>query len=378
MTRTMHLNWTSARFAAIRAGLAGIVCVAFSVVVLGLPASAAQPNMNAPVNCLELPAGGGGCPNPPTQPGGLDHFLCYQVATDQFSPPLVNLQDQFGSYQGVQPLPATAGATNDNQLCNPVTKTLSDATGGLVGPQYPVSNPQAHLYCFSDNTGTTPTVQVSVQNQFGTGTLSVGKSTRLCLPSWKYDPNQDPTSGLASGSVAPTAWTDPANLNLNHFQCYQVVPPNAVGGGFSNKPASVQLQDQFGVYQTVTIGAPKELCAPVIKQVVSASGAPVGGPSAINADGLQGAHLLCFAVDVGGPHNVSVGNQFSATAASPVPNPVQVGVTFADQLCLPSFKTVIPPPQTPEVATVVLLPLAGALLGGTWFVVHRRRRSQVA
>lgn len=378
MTCTKNPNRTSAQFAVIRAGMAGVVCAAFSVVVLGLPANASQPNTNTPVNCLALPGGGGGCPNPPTQPGGLDHFLCYQVATDQFSPPLVNLHDQFGSYQGVQPLPATAGAPSDNQLCNPVIKTLSNAAGGLVGPQYPVSNPQAHLYCFSDNTGTTPTVQVSVQNQFGTGTLSVGKSTRLCLPSWKYDPNQDPASGLASGSVAPTAWTDPANLNLNHFQCYQVVPPSAVGGGFSNKPASVQLQDQFGVYQTVTIGAPKELCAPVIKQVVTASGAPVGGPSAINTDGLQGAHLLCFAVQVGGTRNVLVGNQFSATPSSPVPNSVPVGVTFADQLCLPSFKTVIPPPGTPEVASVVLFPFAGALLGGAWFLVHRRRRSLVA
>lgn len=378
MMRTTDPIRTSARCAAIRAVLAGIVGIAFSVVILSLSASAAQPNMNTAVNCVVLPAGGGGCPNPPTQPGGLDHFLCYQVATDQFSPPLVNLHDQFGTYLGVQPHAATAGAPNDNQLCNPVIKTLSDAAGGLVGPQYPVSNPQAHLYCFSDDTGTTPTAQVSVQNQFGTGTLSVGKSTRLCLPSWKYDPNQDPSSGLASGSVAPTAWTDPANLNLNHFQCYQVVAPSAVGGGFTKKPASVQLQDQFGVYQTVTIGAPKELCAPVIKQVVSATGAPVGGPSAINTDGLQGAHLLCFGVQVGGTRNVLVGNQFSATASSAVPNPVPVGVTFADQLCLPSFKTVIPPPGTPEVASVVFLPLAAALLGGGWFLVHRRRTSPVA
>jgi hypothetical protein len=136
----------------------------------------------------------------------------------------------------------------------------------------------------------------------------------------------------------------------------------------------VRLQDQFGSY-TAFVGPAQELCAPVVKQVVDADGTAVGGPSTINSDGLDGAHLLCFGVFVGGPHSVSVGNQFSATAASVVPNPVPVHVRFADQLCLPSFKAVIPPPDAPEVPDTLLLPLVGVVFGGgVLTILHRRRR----
>ncbi len=48
-------------------------------------------------------------------------------------------------------------------------------------------------------------------------------------------------------------------------------------------------------------------------------------------------------------------------------------VTHADQPCLPSFNTVIPPPQTPEVGNAVLLPLVGEAFGGGASVITRRR-----
>jgi LPXTG-motif cell wall-anchored protein len=52
-------------------------------------------------------------------------------------------------------------------------------------------------------------------------------------------------------------------------------------------------------------------------------------------------------------------------------------VKYADQLCLPSFKNVIPPTVTPEVSNILLLPLAGVVFGGGVLVLlyRRRRRS---
>ncbi len=349
--------------------------VAASFALSSLPAGAAQPNASTPVNCTTPPNSTHSCPSTPTQPGGLDHFLCYQVSSDQFTPPVVDLTDQFGVHDGVQPLSASSHRAWDNQLCNPVTKTLGVTPGAVTGPTYGVSNPAAHLYCFTDNTGAQPAVDVSVQNQFGTAVLEVRRSTRLCLPSWKFDPNQNPSDPLAAGSTAPTSWTDPNNLNLNHFQCYAV--KDAQRGDFSFKPHFVQLGDEFGTY-TVAVGPPRELCAPVIKQLVNAAGAPVGAASTINSDGLTGAHLLCYAVFVYHPRNVLVGNQFSATAASAVPTAVPVGVRFADQLCVPSFKTVIPPPDAPEVSSTLLLPLVGVVFGGGTLAFMRRRRRLTA
>ena len=351
--------------------------VALSVGLFAIPAGAAQPVMSTAVNCTPLAGSTIGCPNPPTQPGGLDHFLCYPVQSDGFSPPLVDLTDQFGTHNLVQPLSAStpAGAT-DNQFCNPVIKTPGNGSPATSGPVYGVSNAQAHLYCFSDPTIPAPTTQVSVTNQFGTGTLTLGNSTRLCLPSWKEDPNVLATNPLASGSVPPTLWTDPNDLNLNHFQCYQVA--SVAPGGFASLPSSVGLVDQFST--SLSVGGlfhPVELCAPVIKQVVDSTGTPIGGPSTINGDGVDGAHLLCFGVGGAGPasRTISVGNQFSAPPASAIPNPTSVVVGLSDQLCLPSFKSVIPNPQAPEAPSALLLPLAGVgVVSGALVIVRRRRR----
>jgi len=347
------------------------IAVAASCTVSSLPAGAAQPNTSTPVNCTTPVGSDATCPSPATQPGGLDHFLCYQVATDQFTPPLVDLTDQFGQHDLVQPLSASSPHAWDNQLCNPVTVTVASRHGTVTGPTYGVSSPTAHLYCFTDNTGRAPPVDVSVQNQFGTTSLVVRRSTRLCLPSWKFDPNQNPGNPLAAGSTSPGTWTDPADLNLNHFQCYSV---GSSQRGFSRGFRTVQLADQFGT-STVAVGPPKELCAPVVKQVVSATGQSTGEASTINSDGLDGAHLVCYAVFAFHPRNVMVGNQFSAPASSAIPQPVPVRVKYADQLCLPSFKNVIPPAVTPEVSNILLLPLVGVVFGGgVLALVYRRRR----
>jgi len=361
----------SSRTATTRALLIALTVVA-SLAVWSLPADAAQPNASTPVNCTAAPGSTNACPSPPVQPGGLDHFLCYQVGSDQFTPPLVNLTDQFGVTDGVQPLSASSKGAWDNQLCNPVIESGIGRHFTVTGPVYGVSNAAAHLYCFTDSSRTSPSVNVSVQNEFGTNTFVVSHPTRLCLPSWKFDPNQNPSSALSAGSASTSSWTDPSLLNLNHFQCYRLTRSESVDG-LSHGLRVVRLQDQFGTHIAL-VGPPQELCAPTVKQVVSATGSPIGEPSTINSDGVDGAHLLCYGLFAGGARNVVVGNQFSATAASPVPDPVPVHVRYADQLCLPSFKTVIPPPQTPEVSNTLLLPLVGVVVGGGALVVARRRR----
>ena len=127
-------------------------------------------------------------------------------------------------HDSVQPLSASSWRAYDNQLCNPVIET-PEGRGGPRGPVYAVSNSAAHLYCFTDNTGTAPEVNVTVQNQFGDGNYTVGRATRLCLPSWKFDPNQDPSNPLAAGSTSPSSWSDPANLN---FESLPVLPLTSV------------------------------------------------------------------------------------------------------------------------------------------------------
>jgi len=89
----------------------------------------------------------------------------------------------------------------------------------------------------------------------------------------------------------------------------------------------------------------------------------------------QVTEVSVFAGGVCGGLTVPVRTGASGTtAASAVPTAVPVRVRFADQLCLPSFKTVIPPPQAPEVSSTILLPLVGVVFGGGTLAVVRRRR----
>ena len=219
----------SASLATITRAALGVFAVLGSLVVLSVDAYAAQPNASTPVNCTVPANSTNQCPSPPNQPGGLDIYLCYQVTSDQFNPPLVDLTDQFGVHNLVQPLSASSTHAWDNQLCNPTTETLGggfDSGGGTV---YGVSNSAAHLYCFTDNTGASPMVTVSVQNQFGTGVYRVSHSTRLCLPSWKYDPNQSPGNPPASGSTNPRQLDGPIGAQSQPFPVLQSGKVGTVG-----------------------------------------------------------------------------------------------------------------------------------------------------
>ena len=122
------------------------------------------------VACIPNTAGVGTCPNPPDQPGGIDHYLCYHVANDSaFAPQPVSLTDQFGTDQPVLPTTAPGPAvTDDSQMCNPVTKVLPS------GVSYPAQNPYLHQLCFPDSR-TTPNVSVTVQNRSDKALSSSGQ-----------------------------------------------------------------------------------------------------------------------------------------------------------------------------------------------------------
>jgi len=129
------------------------------------------------------------------QPPGLDHYVCYQAsytktatgsAVSTFTPPTaMTLQDQFMPAQ----VPATIGAPN--LLCVPTVKIVQP---GFTVPG--LANPQAHLVCFPVTTpkrSFTPPAQVTDQNQFGDGLVTIKKLFELCVPSYKDV--IDPTTG---------------------------------------------------------------------------------------------------------------------------------------------------------------------------------------
>ena len=230
----------------------------------------------------------------------IDHFLCYQAKTipsslaPGFKPPAsVTLANQLNTVGfSAKPVAVTTH-------CNPVQKTLPS------GQVTPVSNPAAHLLCWSITTSVQPAAKVVVNNQFGTAQLNVGQPKTLCLPSWKrlkvppkMTPNQPPA--------------------LDHLTCYPVsyvpgTPP------FGQIPPFVNLKDQFGSYK-VKVGVPTVLCVPTQKTVNSAV-----FPITNSID-----HLLCFAVSALKSAKPFDQNQFGTG---------QLSLSKVTSLCLQSEKT---------------------------------------
>ncbi len=241
-------------------------------------------------------------------PKGLSHFLCYNATpTAGFHiPPNVLLQNQF-NVKGFVPVIGQSPLVH----CNPVTKTVTSATGKKT--IYKAINTNAHLLCYPIKAPTQPTFTVSVTNQFGSAQLMTGQPEGLCLPTWKSltgPPNKTP--------VQPP--------KLSHFTCYPVsyVP----GTPPFQPPPNVMLQDQFSSSPVpVQIGSPVELCVPTTKTVITGTTKKVY--KAINPK----AHLLCFQVSpTPFPPFVFDQNQFGTD---------QVNLQSTDVLCLPSFKRII-------------------------------------
>jgi hypothetical protein len=111
---------------------------------------------------------------PGSPPTGLDHFKCYksrQVGT-KFDPRQVVLGDQFTTER--------VNVVRPEGFCTPVDK---DGSG--------INDPSAHLACYKirdvrgDEFPKFERRRVEVGDQFGTHTLLLKKTRRLCLPSSK-------------------------------------------------------------------------------------------------------------------------------------------------------------------------------------------------
>lgn len=232
------------------------------------------------------------------QPPGLSHFTCYPVKLAPGSkgyqpPPTVLLHDEFattarGTQVQVQAVP--------QELCLPTAK----AVGGKVTR---IVNRAAHLLCF----GVTPTPKkpkVWDQNQFGTSSITIGRTKWLCLPSIKV--------------VVPPP--------VDHHLCYVATTSKV-------SIPSVELFNQFAPRGfRPKIGTVAIHCNPVKKIVVTSTGQQVFPIT--NA----AAHLLCFHLTAARQpaHRVQVANQFG------------VGTLITGQpnlLCLPSWKGIRKPPN---------------------------------
>jgi hypothetical protein len=272
--------------------------------------------------------------------GSLDHFLCYRASVVSTA-----------TAGGVQFPQKAAGAWIANQFdsptgrfglfqehCNPVAKTVSGSNATAI------NRPDDHLACWSFSAANTKfPSQVWVKNQFSPTDaagnaiavpLAVLGLRQLCLPSFK----SLTVANLQSG--APT--------DLDHYACYTVAYPKATSGVAPVKfapPAGVQLEDQFtdlaGIAPpgiTVQITAPKSLCLPTIKLINMLPGSQLPTLNSLldNTD-----HLVCFGLKLVTPATF--------TPTSPVFDSNQFGIgqlkiAALNQLCVPSLKSLTPPP----------------------------------
>jgi hypothetical protein len=196
-----------------------------------------------------------------TAPPPVDHQLCYTASGTQFKIPAgVRLVNQF-SPNGFVPKISPGLVVH----CNPVAKTLP------TGKVFPITNPNAHLACFTIAAPTAqPTPEVVVTNQFGSAELQPSQPNLLCVPSWKS----------LTGPPGKTPTTPPG---LNHFTCY---PVKVVSGHYT--PPAVMLQDEFAKapVNAEVNPVPVELCLPTEK-IIGKKVFPIINPT---------MHLLCFPV----------------------------------------------------------------------------------
>src|SRR2546423_3351905 len=97
----------------------------------------------------------------------LDHYQCYRLSpVSGFKQRKVKLTDQFGTSQAV--------VVREQFLCAPVEKNGE-----------PIKNKENHLVCYGVTGGKDARKRVEIVNQFGKGTLQLGGTVLLCVPSLK-------------------------------------------------------------------------------------------------------------------------------------------------------------------------------------------------
>ncbi|MCH7999275.1 MAG: Ig-like domain repeat protein [Chloroflexi bacterium] len=178
---------------------------------------------------------------PPTLKNGegdltAQHLKCYDIFGSD-PPDLVDLTTQFGLDQQVE-------VGQARLLCVPALKQvvfpISDLP--LLGPLPTVP----HYECY-DIDGPAPDISVTLDNQFGVGTVNVGPARFLCAPAIK----------TVIGSGLPGE----GDLAAPHLKCYDIL---AASPAFI-----VDLETQFGIETSVNVEQAKLLCVlPAVKVVV--------------------------------------------------------------------------------------------------------------
>jgi hypothetical protein len=214
----------------------------------------------------------------------------------------VTLRDQFDTTAGT-----SARVLKPLFLCNPTAKNGE-----------PLYEPTGHLACYrlkpkkSERT-------VAIRNQFGQKSITIKKSTMLCLPTEKN--------------------TEGEPQQLDHFKCYTAKFPKT-------QPRTVTLVDQFGTRQE-QVTKPVVFCNPVSK-----NGEPIHNPL---------THLECYAIQPQAvKQTVTARNQFGEQT---------VKTKKTALLCLPSGKTETVSSTTTTIqggtTTTTTLPEITVMLGWT-------------
>jgi len=184
----------------------------------------------------------------------LDHFECYTAAATTTrklrasftaKPHTLSLKNGFGSGG------STVKIDKVNRQCSPAEQTMHDA-GHTVTTA--ITNGDARLVCWTITAAASQLPSLTLNNQFGTGTVQPTAAKSLCLPSWK--------NGTAPLKFPSTN----APANLDTYECYSAVHP--AGTPAFQPPSSVKLKDQFGT-ATARVGAVNIVCVPTARRTNS-------------------------------------------------------------------------------------------------------------
>lgn len=279
-------------------------------------------------------------PPPPAQPPGLDHFLCFTAvdpgaAAPGFLPPgAISLKNQFWTTG----MSVAVGSVDMH--CNPTEKVIQNAAGGPL-TTFPSNSPDYHLLCLQIAAPNAVARHVLVTDQFGTFYLTANPPKDLCLPSLK-------TLSAPPIPWPPTAATvPPTEIAPNHFTCFDVTP-NTLGKTVPTIPPVVSVADEFvhvlaGPSATVPVQVnpvPDMLCLPTQKTVAVTVGTKT--KKTVYKITNKTAHLLCFPVnETPFISPVFDSNQFALKGA-PVDIVPPTVTPFAESLCLPSYKKLMP------------------------------------
>jgi len=166
-------------------------------------------------------------------PPVVDHFRCYIVPVSPVLAVAVKLQDQFDA---AVPLVENINQLRIEHFCNPVQKTT--ASGAVT----PIVNVNHHLTMFAINPQVAIARTVVVSNQFGQQTLSVADARVLAVP---------------TGKGIPPVAAPPPPTDLDHYKCYAASGPALLN-------VVVNLKDQF-LSENVRVLQPVRFCNPVRK-----------------------------------------------------------------------------------------------------------------